>query len=230
MGKLKVVNKNHSFANDAIGMVKKRNVQLATENQLRRANKNRLSNPIEEGKADVLPWWLYDRLYTSAGSTTSTEYDFFTTPIGGAKTYVDTNLEQVSRLADPEHFDATALRFYFSSDMVKSDIDTFLNTYWAEFWIGSKAYTRAPLTVFPGGAGLQGFTTQTNIGGYSNGFPSPGAVVDFRMGDNPIGHHILQGQTFKVKVITSTGFATASGGVGLKLLCILDGILSRGVQ
>src|SRR5690242_10840245 len=56
------------------------------------------SNPIEEGRADIVPWILYDRQFTAAGSTTAIEYDFFTTPIGGTKTKQDTNMEQVSVL------------------------------------------------------------------------------------------------------------------------------------
>jgi hypothetical protein len=202
------------------------------ERAIRQSNKKRNTNPIEEGRADIVPWILYNRLFTSAGSTTAVEYDFFTTPIGGAVTKQDTNLGQVSTLEQPQHFNTTSLQFYFSSRMLLSDIGNFLDTYYCEFWIGGKVYAEGPLSQFPGGSGLQGFTTQTNVGAFSNGIPSPLAVVDFRIGDNPIGHHILQGQSFKVKVLTNTGFATsgAGGAIGLNLLCVLEGVLSRGVQ
>ncbi len=79
---------------------------------------------------------------------------------------------------------------------------------------------------------MTGATTQTSVGVFSNGFPSPNAVVDFRIGDNPIGHHILQGQSFQVKVITAAGFTTSSltGAIGINILAVLEGVNSRGVQ
>lgn len=193
--------------------------------------KKRGANPIEEGRADIVPWILYDRQFTAAGSTTSVEYDYFTTPIGGAKTKQDTNMEQVSVLPNPQHFNVTSMQFYFSSQMLLTDISKFLDTYYTEFWITGKNYAEGPLSMFPGGGGVTGFSTQTGVGAFSNGFPSPLAVVDFRQGTDPIGHHILQGQTFKVKVLTSAGFATQSASpVGLSLLVVLEGILSRQVQ
>lgn len=202
------------------------------ERAIRQSAKKRNTNPIEEGRADIVPWILYNRLTTAAGTTTSVEYDFFTTPIGGTTYKQDTNLSQVSTLEQPQHFNTTSLQMYFSSRMLANDIGTFLDTYYCEFWIGGKVYAEGPLSQFPGGSGLAGFTTQTNVGAFSNGLPSPLAVVDFRIGDNPIGHHILQGQSFKVKVITNAGFATSTntGAIGLNLLCVLEGVLSRGVQ
>lgn len=199
---------------------------------MRLANKHRSNNPIEEGRADIVPWIFYDRLFTASNTTTAVEYDFYTQPISGTKYKQDTNLDQVSVLAQPQHFNATSLQMYFSSRMFLVDIGTFLDTYYLEFWIGNKVYAEGPLSQFPGGSGIQGMTTQTNVGAFSNGLPSPNAVIDFRIGDNPIGHHILQGQTFKVKVITSAGFTTSNltGAVGLNLLCVLEGVLSRGVQ
>lgn len=202
------------------------------ENAMRVSAKNRNTNPIEEGRADIVPWLFYDRQTTASNTTTAVEYDFFTTPIGGAKTRQDTNMTQVQTLSQPEHFNCTSLQFYPSSRMFAVDIGTLLDTYYCEFWIGNKIYAQGPISQFPAGAGLYGATTQTNVGFFTNGMPSPLAVVDFRIGDNPIGHHILQGQSFQVKLISSAGFLTnnGSGAIGLNLLCVIDGVLSRGVQ
>lgn len=202
---------------------------------MRLSNKNREANPIEEGRADIVPWVFYDRLTTAANTTTAVEYDFFTTPIGGTKFRQDTNLQQVSQLPNPQHFNCTSLQCYFSSQMTSVDIGKMLDTYYLEFWIGDKVYAQGPLSQFPGGAGISGVSTQTSIGVFSNGFPSPNAVVDFRMGDNPIGHHILQGQNFFVKVLTNAGYTTqattaVASAIGLNLLVVLDGVLSRSVQ
>lgn len=217
------------------GIVTPETSMVDIKRAMRASAKNREINPIEEGRADIVPWILYDRLTTAAASTTAVEYDFFTTPIGGTKFRQDTNLQQVSQLPNPQHFNTLSLQMYFSSRMNPVDIGTFLDTYYLEFWIGDKVYAQGPLSQFPGGAGIAGATTATNQSVYSNGLPSPGAVIDFRMGENPIGHHILQGQNFFVKVLSNAGFAlTASGapanGLGLNLLCVLEGVLSRSVQ
>jgi hypothetical protein len=205
------------------------------ERAMRVGNAARLNNPIEEGRADIVPWYLYDRQFTAAAATTAVEYDYFTTPIGGSKTRQDTNMTQVQQLPNPQHFNCTSLQFYFSSRMNAVDTGTFLDTYYCEFWIGDKIYAQGPLSKFPAGAGLSGFAattaSTTTITAMSNGFPSPVAVVDFRMGNNPIGHHILQGQNFQVKVLTNAGFSLAAGpAIGLNLLVVLEGVLSRSVQ
>lgn len=205
------------------------------ERAMRLANKNRNQNPIEEGRADIVPWMFYDRQFTAANTATAVEYDFFTTPIGGTKFRQDTNMTQVMQLPNPQHFNCTSLQCYFSSQMTSVDIGKFLDTYYMEFWIGDKVYAQGPLSQFPGGAGIAGTSTQTSIGVFSNGFPSPGATIDFRMGDNPIGHHILQGQSFQVKVLTNAGFTTqattaVATAIGLNLLIVLEGVLSRSVQ
>lgn len=198
---------------------------------------HRKHNPIEPNKADILPWYLYDEINVPAGTATGVEIDFFSVPIGGTqfstvKTKQQTNLEEVSKLSAPKHFDTHSLQIYFSSNMLKADIDSALNNFWLEFWISDKIYAEGPLFKFPSGAGLSGGTAVSGQSIWTNGFPSPVAVVDFRMGDNLIGHHILQGQTFRVKVLgtTYTPTASGSGGTGLNIYCILQGILSRGVQ
>ncbi len=214
----------------------KRNATLSgIERAMRISNAQYLNNPIEEGRADIVPWFLYDRQFTAANTTTAVEYDFFTTPIGGAKTRQDTNMTQVQQLPNPQHFNCTSAQFYFSSQMTSLDIGKFLDTYYTEFWIGDKIYAQGPLMKFPAGAGLNGFTTNSAQSAFSNGFPSPNAVIDFRMGDNPIGHHILQGQNFQVKVLTAAGFTTQAitvlpAAIGLSLLVVLEGVLSRSVQ
>lgn len=197
--------------------------------------KNRAQNPIMEGVADVLPWFLYDRQTTAANTLTATQYDYFTTPIGGTKTKQDTNMEQVSRLPDPQWMNVTSLQFYTSSRMLVEDIGTLLDTYYCEFIVSGKVYAEGPIMQFPGGAGVSGFTTQTNTGAFSNGINSPLAVNDFRMGNDDTGITILQGQTFKVSLKSSAGFTTKAttynaNAIGLNLLCVLEGVLSRQVS
>lgn len=213
---------------DSHNSSKRSKVSASMARDMRVSNANREQNPIEPNRADILPWFLYDRLKQTTASVTLSEYDFFTTPIGGTKTKQDTNLEQTSRLSDPQHFNTLGLRMYFSSIMLLADVVTILDNYYIEFWIGQKVYAEGPLSQFPAGAGIYGFAGTGDLAGaYTNGLPSPQATVDFRIGDSNIGHHILQGQTFKVKLLTNTTFTLVGT---FNVLCTLEGILSRGVQ
>ncbi len=202
--------------------------------RLMRVN-HRSLNPIEPNKADILPWYLYDEINVPTATATGVEMDFFTVPQGGTqfttvKTKQQTNLEEVSKLSAPKHFNTTSLQIVFAVNMSLADITSAMNNFWLEFWISDKIYAEGPLFKFPGGSGLAGYSVVSGQQTWTNGVPNPCAVVDFRMGDNPIGHHILQGQNFKVKILGTTFTPTTSTGTGLNFYCILEGILSRGVQ
>jgi len=204
----------------------------------------RQGNPIVPNAADILPWVLYDRLTVASATATATTIRLFTQPIGTAsKTKQDTNLDQVQRLPDPQWFNATGLGFYFSSATVKADIDSFLDNYHIEFWIGQKVYAEGPLQVFPGGAGLAGETTQTAQSVFTIGQPYHSNTWDLRLpagidlgmdpqsgglivSDGIIGQTILQGQQFRVEIL-GTAFTTAAQ---TRLNVFLYGIISRGVQ
>jgi len=193
----------------------------------KRAFRNR--NPIAEGLSDYLPFKLYDTLVGAAGAATLAEYQFFTVPQSAAKSKNLTNLEQAGRLPDPRKFFVRSLRFCFSPDMVLADIQNFLNNYYLEFWIGGKIYMEGPIMLFPGGTGVAGVSTAAAINTYSNGLPAPQYVDDY--GEKGI--TILQGQTFKVKAIADTGgtFNLANAPApGLRMTCVLDGMISREVQ
>lgn len=202
-------------------------------------NSQRLHNPVAANQSDVLPWQLYDRVTTAAAANTAAQYTFFQQPIGAAgKTKEDTNLEQVQRLPDPQWMNVTSIGFYFTTDMIKTDVDAFLNDYYYEFWVGQKVYSEGPLQCAPSGYGLYGVTTRNNEGGFSNGMPAAANTLDLRLpapiGDGNTGVTILQGQQFNVRVI-GTPFALAAAaaptnGAGLNLMCFLVGIISRSVQ
>jgi hypothetical protein len=213
--------------------------------------KMRAANPIAANQADLVNWPLYDRITASAGATTSASLTFFQVPIGtSGKTKSDTNLEQVSRLPDPQFYNATQIGFAFAPTMILPDIIAFLNAYYFEFWVGEKRYMEGPLQLAPSGTGVQGtsnitaaITQQT----WTNGYPMGQSVMfDLRLpmgfslgsyqADGQTGITILQGQTFTVRLFAGSGTGItltasgATGGTGLNLQCFLLGILSRGVQ
>lgn len=213
--------------------------------------KMRNANPIAAGQADLVNWPLYDRITAAAGTTTTANLTFFQVPIGtNSKTKTDTNLEQVSRLPDPQFFNATQIGFAFAPTMILPDIIAFLNAYYYEFWVGDKRYAEGPLQLAPSGTGLTGATNITAAitqQTWNIGYPMGQQVMfdlrlpfGFQMGsytaDGQTGITILQGQTFTVKLFAGSGTGVAltasgvTGGTGLNLQCFLLGILSRGVQ
>jgi len=209
------------------------------ERAMKFSSRQRTRNPIEANRADILPWFIYDEINVAVNTAVGTEQDFFSVPIGGTqntivKTKENTNMEEVSKLSAPKHMNVTSLQIHFASNMLKTDIDSVMNNYWLEFWITDKIYAEGPLFKFPGGSGLAGTSQQSGQQSWQNGIPNPMAVIDFRMGDNPIGHHILQGQNFKVKILgttfTTVNSSASPAGTGLNFYCILEGIMSRAVQ
>lgn len=215
----------------------------------RKAKKRaRIQNPIMPNSADIVNWVLYDRFTFVAGATIPNRFQFFTAPIGGAKTKVDTNLELVQQLAAPLWMNVVGVGFWISSNTIKLDIDLFMNSSYMEFWVGQKVYLEGPLQCFPAAAGLGGVTTNTNESVYTNGVPQVGNYFDVRLpaglglggntvADGLIGITILQNQQFHVDIKADAGGATLTAaaavptpGAGLQVMCYLYGILSRGVQ
>ena len=222
-----------------------------------RAAKRRIrhQNPIAPNQADIVQWVIYDRFQFAPSTTVPNQFQFFTTPIGtNGKTQVDTNMEQVQRLPDPQWFNTTGIGFFFSPDIAPADMIGFLNSEYMDFWVGQKVYLTGPIQLFPGGAGVwanMAGSTQASI--LSNGLPLIDNIYDVRLPagihlgvdtqNNPIitdgliGITILQGQQFRVVMNAPTGGvalaaagATPFAGTGLTIMSYLYGILSRGVQ
>lgn len=205
-----------------------------------RDKKYRLRNPIQPNTADIVNWVLYDRITFAAGTTVPNLVRLFVAPIGsGAKTKVDTNLEQVSRLPDPQWFNTTGVGFYFNPNVAPADITSFLATEYMEFWISQKVYLEGPMQVFPGAAGVNltavAIATTPAVGNYvtniDNGWPSVHNLYDVRLpaglnlgindqgtmvtADGLIGVTILQGQSFHVELKADAGGATLLAATGI---------------
>ena len=212
-------------------------------------------NPIAPNQADIVKWIIYDRFQFAASTTVPNNFKFFTAPIGTAgKTQVDTNMDQVQRLADPQWFNTEGLGFYFSPLNSPTDVNGFLQTEFMDFWVGNKSYLQGPIQCFPSGAGLTGsLTGSTAFGLVNNGTARIDNVFDVRLPagihlgvdsnnvpivtDGLIGITILQGQQFRIEmnapaggVALSAAAATPFPGTGLTVMAYLYGILSRGVQ
>lgn len=195
----------------------------------------RFANPVVPNMADRQAWMLYDRTIIATNTATPTSQLFFTIPTGQQvgvaavpKPKTDTNMVQSGRLEDPQRFFMTALRIIVASDALTVDLNALLSNYYLEFWIGGKIYQEGPLVLFPGGAGVSGFSSKTNESNWNNGVPSPSSIN--LLGEE--GVWILQGQQFRVEMRTTNVFTTSNAldATGLDILTVLDGILYRQVQ
>jgi len=213
-------------------------------------------NPILPNAADIVNWVVYDTYKVAANTSIGANYNYFTQPIGtNSKTKMDTNLEQVQRLPDPQWMNVIAMGFQFGPEVILADIIKVVNNYYNEFWVGGKVYVEGRHEVFPSGTGISGFSTANSTNVVTNGQANWNNLFDLRlppginlgvqtnpdsgqaeavMSDGLIGVTILQGQQFKVASTAPGGAQTttaaASGGVGLSIVCQLYGTLSRGVQ
>ena len=200
--------------------------------------RNRKMNPISPNQADYVNWVLYDRISFAAGSVIPQLTKLFVAPIGsGAKTKVDTNLEQVSTLTAPQWFNCTGVSIYFDPNTVPIDLANFIHTEYMEFWVSQKVYLEGPLDVFPQSGGLINSSwgnmanAATNfVTNSTNGWPSIHNMYDTRlpaglplgldsngsavMADGIIGITILQSQTFNVQFKADGGGATMAASPG----------------
>lgn len=212
------------------------------------------ANPIAPNQADIVKWIIWDRFQFAPGTTVPNNFKFFTQPIGTAgKTKIDTNMDQVQRLADPLWFNTEGIGFWFGSINLLTDINAFLQSEYCEFWIGQKVYLESPVQCLPSGCGLVGVTPGNGtVQAFGLGVPRTDNVFDVRLPagihlgvdannvpivtDGLIGVTILQGQQFRVEMNAPMGGAALAAstatppGTGLTVMCYLYGILSRGVQ
>ena len=180
-------------------------------------------------RIDVQHTPIYDTITVAAGAALTSGTQFFTN-VGSAsgKTYASTNMSQSQRLPSPEAFSIMSIKLRWSENILYADVISLLSNFAFEFWLGQKQYQRAPLWQYAAGGGINGATTVNNTGVYSNGLASREAQIGLAI---PI--VIENGMTFFGQLVgtsSQTFTASGSGGTGLTLTCLLDGLYARGVQ
>jgi len=119
------------------------------------------------------------------------------------------------------------LGFYFSDQMLKSDIDLIFDSCYCEFRIDDKIFWEGQLWQFPAGFGLTGVTTQTGQSAFQNGIPAP----QFSRRYGEYSKYIAPLQQFSLNIIfPSTPPTFSANGVGWRMWCLLDGLTDRAVQ
>lgn len=159
---------------------------------------------------------VYDTLALVAGQAT---YRYFLTPIGGVKTRLDTSMVSSGQLPAPQSMIVQAVRVILK-EATSAQADAFLNRTRVEFKVGEKEALVAPTVLFSGGAGMVNrITTDRGV----NGLADPRAIWALA---KPIVIGVQQ--NFYLDIIYDTAPATALAG--WKVLVVLDGFITRGVQ
>ncbi len=191
------------------------------------------TNSIMAGWVDRGPWQYWDTVTGATNTALASSYSPFSVPIGAqnplnntTKNKLQTNMVRGNQFPPPRCLLLVQIGFYFSSQMIKSDIDLVLDNCYMEFRIDDKIFHEGQLWQFPGGAGLTGVTTQNGESVYTLGLPSP---VYTRRYD-AWSKYIAPIQQFSMLIQFQGTPPTMTGPDGLYMVVYLDGLTDRSVQ
>jgi len=209
-------------------------------------------NSIMAGWVDRGPWQYWDTVRAPTSTILAAQYQAFATPIGQgdpyfgnvAKTKVVTNMQRGNQFPPPRCLVIMQVGFYFSSQMAKSDIDLLYDNAEIEVRIDDKIYMEGQLWEFPAGVGMAGVTTQTGVGGFTNGL----ATLEATRRYGEYSKYIAPLQQFSMVINffgtppTLSANTVLGGGVGgtitapsgtataMYLVPFFDGLTDRSVQ
>ena len=176
---------------------------------------------------DVQDTPVYDTTTFAAGGTINTPNSQWFTNVesNSGKTYAQTNMTQNGKLDAPEAFAVFGVRLNWSEDILRADLQTLLNSWAYEFWLGKKDYQRANIRHFSSGMGISGYTTRTAESFYTNGVPGRGS-----MNMLAVKLVIANQMSFYAQLTGAASQTLSSIGNGLIFLNELVGLYARGVQ
>jgi hypothetical protein len=176
---------------------------------------------------DVQDTPIYDTDTYAAGQTINTPNSQFFSNVesSSGKTVAQTNMQENKRLAAPEAFSVFGIRLGWSEDILRSDLQTFLNSWAYEFWLGQKNYSRANVRHYSSGWGISGYTTRTSESFYTNGLAGRGSMNLIM-----VKLVIANQMSFYAQLTGAASQVLSSSGNGLILLNELVGLYARGVQ
>lgn len=199
-------------------------------------------NSIMAGWVDRGPWQYWDTLRIAPSTQAAPSYQAFAIPIGGldpfnntAKTKLQTNMQRGNQFPPPRCLVIMQLGFYFSSEMVKADIDLVMDSCYIELRIDDKIYMEGQMWQFPAGVGLTGATAQSGTAVFTNGLPSLNATR--RYGE--YSKYIAPLQQFSMTITfpgTPPTFSANNPGQGgangaaVYIVPFMDGLTDRSVQ
>jgi hypothetical protein len=187
------------------------------------------SETYVQHRLDVQHTPIWDTVtYSNTDTITQTNSAFFTNvgPASG-KTLAGTNMTQTNKLPAPEAFSILGFRFRWAENALLADLLGMVNGFAYNFVLGQKPYNQAPPWFYCSGGGINSFFTITDQATYTNGVPSREAMHKLAI---PI---VIENQmNFSANLVGNNLPLTAagSGGTGLVLQSLLDGLYARGVQ
>lgn len=158
----------------------------------------------------------------------------FFTAVGQNKTLAQTNLTQPNRLQSPEAFSIFAFRLRWAENILLADALSLVNGLAFQFNLNKKDYNLAPLWHYNAGGGIfgSGGSVTTAAGTLNNFTTTNGVPGRESMHKLALPIPIENNNTF-TGFLTGTFFtltASGSGGTGLTLTAMLDGLYARGIQ
>ena len=131
------------------------------------------------------------------------------------------------RLDAPEAFAIFGFRFFWNESISFYDIEFILNNFCLQFIIGQKPYNTGPLRFYQSGGGISGFSSNSSTQFLTNGVPGREAMhklaIPLVIENQASFYGQLLGNNYTVQTSTS-------GGQGVQLQLVLDGLHARGVQ
>jgi hypothetical protein len=214
----------------------------------------RNTNAFVANTVDQEPYIYWDAgaLIAAAGSQLSGTYFPFSVAIGQPNpllpavggntqnnTKLQTNMQTPNQFPPPRCLLLNAICFQYASNMLKADIDAIENGAYFEFRIADKIFFEGYLRDCPAGAGLMGVSTNNGESVYTNGWPTPAGRRTFgswakyippltRFSLNVVfnGSNNVVGGNATPPTMTASG----SGGTGMNIRIMLDGITALPVQ
>ena len=177
-------------------------------------------------RMDVQHTPLYDTVTIASGSALSVLTSAFFTNVGpsSGKTLALTNLTQSQKLAAPEAFSIYGVRFRYSENISLLDIYNIINGFCFEFFLGQKAYQRAPIWYFNAGGGIWAMLTNTTTSILNNGTPGRNAMHKLAI------NVVIENQMTFFGQLNGNTYTLNAGGTGITMVILLDGLYARGVQ
>lgn len=195
----------------------------------------RNTNAVMPNVVDRGPWFFYDTVQVAAGATVIGQYNLFSVPIGQQNPWVantqksklQTNMTLSNQFSPPRCLLLERIGFYFSSRMLKGDLDLIWDNSYMEFKIDDKIFHEGQLYKYSSGAGMSGLTTQSGIGAFNNGLPS--IMYQTQFGD--WAKYIAPLQNFTLNIFFPGTLPTMdANGIGWYMPTFLDGPSDRPVQ
>lgn len=205
------------------------------------------TNSIMAGWVDRGPFFYYDTLQALPGTQLASDYAMFTIAIGQqnplsnntVKSKLQTNMKKSGEFPPPRCLLLEALGYVFGGQpitaggvttwtpMFLDDIYALTFSSYFEFRIDDKIFHEGQIFMYPGGAGVQGTTTQSGQQSWTNGVAAPGYMRRYGNWSK----YIAPLQQFSLNlIIPGTPPTLDANGPGLWVPIILDGLSDRSVQ